>query len=314
MTTILVAVGGNAILGRGQKATLEDQMGNLRATSAQIARLVRDGHEVVLTHGNGPQVGSILLQNELAAREVPPMPLDACVAESQGLIGYMMQQTLTEALRSEGCRNTVTCVLTRVLVDEADEAFKAPSKPIGPYYREEEARTLRDEKGWVMVEDRARGGWRRVVPSPRPVSIVEASAIHRLVSGGDEVVIAAGGGGVPVVERGGRLEGVEAVVDKDLSAACLARSARASLMVFLTDVEQVYLDYGTARQRPISSMTADEAEKYLREGQFPPGTMGPKIEAAVRFLRSGGKRALIAQPQCIHKALASKAGTQILPR
>jgi carbamate kinase len=314
MSAAVVAIGGNAILRKGQLPTLENQLRNLEETSRHIALMVNSGYDVALTHGNGPQVGDIVLQNEAARDEVPPMPLDVCVAESQGLIGYMFQQALTEALRTLCCERTVPCVLTRVLVDENDEAFRSPSKPIGPYYTKAEAKELKSAKGWTMLEDRDRGGWRRVVPSPRPQSIVEAATIKRLVRGGNDLVISAGGGGIPVVRREGRLHGVEAVVDKDLASACLAKSMEESLLIMLTDVDQVFLDHGTEGQRPLDTITADEAEHHLRAGQFPAGTMGPKIEAAIDFVRSGGERAIITRPELLDTALASRAGTEIVLR
>lgn len=309
-----MAIGGNAILRKGQLPTLENQLRNLEETSRHIALMVNSGYDIALTHGNGPQVGSIVLQNEAAKGDVPPMPLDVCVAESQGLIGYMFQQTLTEALRTLCCERTVPCVLTRVLVDENDEAFISPSKPIGPFYSAEEATDLRLTKGWTLMEDRARGGWRRVVPSPRPLSIVEAATIKRLVRGGNDLVISAGGGGIPVVKRDGRLHGVEAVVDKDLAASCLAKGMEESLLIMLTDVDQVFLDFGREEQRPLGTITADEAESHLRSGQFPAGTMGPKVEAGIDFVRAGGERAIITRPELLDTALASRAGTEIVLR
>lgn len=308
----VVAIGGNAILRKGDEPTMENQLANLRRTSVHIARMVKAGYDVALTHGNGPQVGAIVLQNEAAGDQVPPMPLDACVAESQGLVGYMLQQALADALRAECCERAVTCVLTRVVVDANDEAFRSPSKPIGPYYTTEEAGRLAAAKGWTLREDPARGGWRRAVPSPRPRRIVEGGAIMSLMSDGRDLVISAGGGGIPMVEEGGRLRGVEAVVDKDLAAACLAKCAKVPLLVLLTDVDQVFLDYGKAGQRAIDILDADGAEAFLGEGQFPPGTMGPKIEAAIGFVRSGGARAVITRPELLDRALQSKAGTQIV--
>jgi carbamate kinase len=314
MGTAVVAIGGNAILRKGQRPTVENQLRNLEETSRHIALMVNSGYDVALTHGNGPQVGDIVLQNEAAKNDVPPLPLDACVAESQGLIGYLFQQALTEALRTLCCERTVPCVLTRVLVDDNDEAFRSPSKPIGPFYTNTEAAELERTKGWSLVEDRARGGWRRVVPSPRPLSIVEATTIKRLVRGGNDLVISTGGGGIPVVNRNGRLHGVEAVVDKDLASACLAKGMGESLLIMLTDVDQVFLDYGRAGQRPLGTITADEAESHLRAGQFPAGTMGPKIEAGIDFVRSGGERAIITRPELLDTALASRAGTEIVLR
>jgi carbamate kinase len=314
MKTAVVAIGGNAVLRAGEEATLENQMANLRRTSAHLARMIRNGYDMVLTHGNGPQVGNILLQNEICREDVPAMPLDICVGESQGQLGYMIQQVLTEALRNEGLNKVVTCVLTRVVVDPDDPAFGNPTKPIGPYYTEEEAVELRETRGWTLVEDIKRGGYRRVVPSPEPVSIVERSAIRRLVFGGEsqaEVVIAAGGGGIPVVMRNGRYEGVEAVIDKDLAACVLACDIHEKLLILLTDVDRVYLNYGTDHAEPLERITTEELERYENEGHFPPGSMGPKVKAATRFLRHGGERVIITSPDLLEAALDGKAGTHI---
>jgi carbamate kinase len=313
MTTAVVAIGGNVILKKGQRPTLENQLRNLEDTCRHLASLVNAGYDLTLSHGNGPQVGDILIQNEAARDEVPPMPLDACVAESQGLVGYLFQQALTEQLARLCCRRIVPCVLTRVLVDADDPAFKEPTKPIGPFYSQEEASTLTATRGWTMHED-PRGGWRRVVPSPRPVAIIEAGSISRLVHSGNDLVIAAGGGGIPVAHIDGRLQGVEAVVDKDLAAACLAECMEVRELIMLTDVDGAYLDYGTSNQRLLGEVTVEEAERYLEEGHFPPGSMGPKVEAAIHFIHHGGQRAVVTRPELLHMALQSKAGTRIISR
>lgn len=314
MKTAVVAIGGNAILMAGEEATLENQMANLRRTCAYLARMIKNGYDMVLTHGNGPQVGNVLLQNELCRYDVPAMPLEVCVAESQGQMGYMIQQAMTEAVRGEGLAKVVTCVLTRVIVDSNDPAFDCPTKPIGPYYSEEEAIELRETKGWTLVEDLRRGGYRRVVPSPEPVAIVEKSAIRRLVFGGEfqpEIVIAAGGGGIPVLVENGVYKGVEAVVDKDLAACVLACDIQEKLLILLTDVDCVYLNYGTDNAIPLHDPTTEDLERFESEGHFPPGTMGPKIKAAVRFLRHGGERVIITSPDLLESALDGRAGTQI---
>ncbi len=310
MTGAVVAIGGNAILRRGEAATVENQMNNLRRTCAPLARMVKRGWELTLVHGNGPQVGNILLQNELSRGEVPPMPLDVCVAQSQGQIGFMLQQAMTEALRREGVDHEVVCLLTRVMVAHDDPEFISPSKPIGPYYRREEAERLISQ-GWRMVEDVARKGWRRAVPSPRPLAVLEADAVRTLMTAGDTVVIAAGGGGVPMVRRDGRLFGVEAVVDKDLAASALAKGL-GELMVFLTDVDAAYLDLGGPRQRAIAKATVEDMRRYHAEGNFLPGSMGPKVEAAIAFVESQGKESIITSPELLDKALDSKAGTHIV--
>lgn len=311
MTNAVVAIGGNAILRKGEAATAENQLNNLRRTCAPIARMVRAGYAVTLVHGNGPQVGGILLQNELAREQVPPMPLDVCVAESQGQIGIMLQQAMADALRQEGVDRSVVCLLTRVLVSRDDPAFSRPAKPIGPYYPREEAERLRG-RGWTMAEDPGRGGWRRVVPSPRPITVVEGRAVRALAATGEHVVIAAGGGGVPVTRCQERLCGVEAVVDKDLAALALARCVGAQLLIMLTDVDAAYLDFGGPAPRAIREATAGEMQRHLADGQFPDGTMGPKVEAAVGFVTMGGRAALITAPELLDKALESKAGTRVV--
>lgn len=313
MTSAVVAIGGNAILRKGQEATVENQMNNLRSTCASLAKMVGAGYDIVLVHGNGPQVGNIVLQNELSRQEVPSMPLDVCVAESQGQVGFMLQQAMGEALRRAGIARSVLCVLTRTLVDADDPAFRSPSKPIGPYYSEEEARSLRSRRRWSIAEDKGRGGWRRVVPSPKPLSIIEARAIKRLASSGDSVVIAGGGGGVPVVRRKQQLFGVEAVVDKDLAAATLARCMQEDLLILLTDVDAAYLRYGQADQEMLGEVDVGRMRDHLREGHFAPGSMGPKVEAGIDFVSAAGRRAVITSPELLDTALASMAGTRIVP-
>lgn len=314
MKTAVVAIGGNAILRAGERPTYSHQMANLRRTSAHLARMIKNGYDMVLTHGNGPQVGNILLQNELSKEDIPTMPMDVCVAESQGLLGYMIQQALTEALEKEGMEKVVTCMLTRVVVDPDDPAFDNPTKPVGPYYSKEEAERLQEEEGWTTVEDIERGGYRRAIPSPRPVDIVESGAIKRLVFGGEdqaEIVVACGGGGIPVIRQEERLTGVEAVVDKDLAACVLACSIDERLLILLTDIECVYLNFGTDDASPLRETTVEEMEGYMEEGHFPSGTMGPKVEAAIHFLRNGGERTIITSPESLDEALEGEAGTHI---
>ena len=309
---VVVALGGNAILRHREMRTTREQFANVRRAARQIAGIASNGYAVIITHGNGPQVGDILLRNELTRDTLPPMPLDVCGAESQGMIGYMLQQSLGEALRKAGIDRPVATVLTQTLVDGDDPAFMKPEKPIGPFYTLEQARRLQEEKGWRMVEIPGRG-YRRVVPSPRPVALVEERAIARLFSTGT-IVIAAGGGGVPVVADGkGALRGVEAVVDKDLTAALLARLVGANDLLILTDVERVALNYGLPDQQEIDEMTASEARDHLAAGHFPPGTMGPKIKAALKFLEAGGERATIAPLEGAFRALSGRAGTRIRP-
>ncbi|MBA7473474.1 Carbamate kinase 2 [subsurface metagenome] len=307
---VVVALGGNAILRHRETGTAEEQFANVRRASRHIAEIASGGYAVVITHGNGPQVGDILLKNELAKDTLPPMPLDVCGAESQGMIGYLLQQSMQEALREAGLDCPVATVLTQTLVDGDDPAFGSPEKPIGPFYTAMQAKRLQEEKGWRMVQMPGQG-YRRVVPSPRPVALVEGQAIVRLFLAG-VVVIAAGGGGVPVVAGPqGTLRGVEAVVDKDYTAALLARLVGAGDLLILTDVERVALNYGRPGRQDIREMTIAEAREHLAAGQFPPGTMGPKIEAAVGFLDAGGDRVTIASLEQAADALAGRAGTRI---
>lgn len=310
MTDAVVAIGGNAILRPGEEATAENQLNNLRQSCIPLARMVKKGWGLMMVHGNGPQVGNILLQNELARGEVPAMPLDVCGAQSQGQIGLMLQQAMAEALRREGIDRKVTCLLTRVTVDLDDPEFVSPSKPIGPYYSLQEAKTQMAH-GWRMREDVARGGWRRLVPSPRPLSVLEKDAVRALMATGDQIVIAAGGGGVPMVERDGRLLGVEAVVDKDLAASALARDL-CNLLIILTDVDAAYLDFGGPQQRALGEVTVEELRGYYAKGNFQSGSMGPKVEAAIAFVDSPGKAAIITSPELLDKALESKAGTRVV--
>ena len=311
MTKLVVAIGGNALLppGGGDAAA---QRRRIEETSARLADLLKEGHDVVLTHGNGPQVGNILLQNEESRHIVPAMPLDVCGAESQAQIGYLLSQALRNEFAARNIQRGVACVITQVLVSADDPAFANPTKPIGPYYAREDEIVVKKAKGWKMVYDQ-RGGWRRVVPSPRPVEVVEAEEIRRLVADGDgRLVIAAGGGGIPVVRRDGKLVGVEAVIDKDLAAAALARAIGWTHLVIATDVPQVALDFGKPSQRFLDRLTVAEAKKHLAAGQFPPGGMGPKIEAGVDFLEHGGEHVVITDLTQLVAAVGGKAGTRMV--
>jgi len=308
---IIVALGGNAIKRPEDKGTIEEQLNAVSRTCDQLVKMIKNGHKVVITHGNGPQVGALLIQNEEAREKVPQMPLDVCGAESQAFIGYMIQQTLRNRLEKIGISKDVATVITQVKVDPEDLAFEKPTKPVGPFYTERQAEKLRREKGYIIrrIEEER---FRRVVPSPEPKSIVEIGAIQKLVDAG-VIVIASGGGGVPVVEReDGRLAGVEAVIDKDLAAEILAREIKADIMLFLTNVQGVAVNYAKSNQRFLERMTSEEAESYLRAGEFPPGTMGPKIEAAVRFLESGGEKAVVSSLGEAFEALNGRAGTTII--
>ncbi len=310
--TVVVALGGNAILQRGQKGTLEEQQANVRGTCEQLARMVLSGRwKLVITHGNGPQIGSILLQQEAAKQTVPPMPMDACGAQTQGLIGYMIQQSLHEILSENGRGDIpLATVVTQVIVDKDDPAFSDPSKPVGPFYTAEEAQEMHDQLGWDVVEDAGRG-WRRIVPSPDPVRIAEKDFISILVKN-RAIVVASGGGGIPVTEEDGRLVGVEAVIDKDLAGEQLAEDVGAHVLLILTDVPQVKLNYGKADEQDLDSMTAEQAKHYMEEGQFARGSMEPKVRAAVRFVEAGGERAVISSLAQASDALEGRAGTQIV--
>ena len=309
---ILVALGGNAILQHGEKGSAAEQMANVRKTCAELVRLIMKGHHIAITHGNGPQVGDILLKNEIAKNSLPPMPLDVCGAESQGMIGYMIQQSMGSELRSAGLDRSVATVVTQTEIDINDPAFNNPSKPIGPFYTEMEAIKLREEKGWRVIDDSGRG-YRRVVPSPNPVAIVEGDVIRRLFDAG-VIVVAAGGGGVPVVGTsggGGNVRGLEAVIDKDHSAALMASALEAEILLMLTDVEKVSLHFGGPNEKKLDKLSVAECKRYLAEGQFPLGSMGPKIESAVRFLESGGTKAIITSLEMAEAALVGRAGTVI---
>jgi len=307
---ILVALGGNAILQRQGKGTSEEQFDNVRKACRHLVGIIREGHRVVVTHGNGPQVGDILLKDDLAKDTLPQMPLDVCGAESQGMIGYMIQQSMRNELRRVGLDLQVTTVLTETVVDANDPAFRHPTKPVGPFYNASEAARLKEDRGWYLINDSERG-YRRAVPSPMPLSIVQGQVVRELMDNG-VVVIAAGGGGIPVTS-GVESRGVEAVIDKDLGAALLAKVVKAGVLMILTDVEKVYLNYTKPSQRPIDRMTVKECKKLLRQNQFPAGSMGPKIESAVAFLESGGDRVIITSLEMAEEALAGKAGTTIVP-
>jgi carbamate kinase len=305
----VVAVGGNSLV-RDDDASVDAARAALAETCAPLAAMAADGWALVITHGNGPQVGFGLLRAEAAAQVAPRQPLDVLSAETQGAIGYLLQQALGAAFAARGVRRAVATVVTQVVVDPDDPAFAHPTKPIGPFYRPEEAEARR-RAGWVMVEDAGRG-WRRVVPSPEPLEIVEAEAIRALVARG-VTVIAAGGGGIPVVRGERGYVGVEGVIDKDLAAAVLARGLGARLLVISTAVEHVAVHYGTPRARPLRRVSLAEIKRYLVEGHFPPGSMGPKITAAVRFLEGGGEAVVITAPWALARALAGETGTHIVP-
>jgi carbamate kinase len=306
----VLSLGGNAILPATGPARIEEQFRITEATMNQVADLLRHGDQVILTHGNGPIVGNILIRNESAADKIPPTPLYICGADSQGGIGFMLQQVLGNVLRASGLDHQVATVVTQVVVDPDDPGFRHPTKPIGPFYWKEEARALERERGWVMVDDAGRG-WRRVVASPEPLRIVEVDLIRDLAGLG-HIVIAAGGGGIPVEEvRPGIYRGVEAVIDKDLASVVLAAAVGAVRLIIVTAVDQVFLDFGTPQERPLRDLSVAEAQRHLDEGQFPAGSMGPKISGAIRFLQGGGREVLITSPRSLGAALRGESGTRI---
>ena len=307
----VIALGGNAILQPGQRGTFAEQMKNVETTCQQLAQMVESGkYKIIITHGNGPQVGNILLQNETAKDVAAPMPLYVCGAESQGLIGYMMQQTLHNLLVDKGKGGIpIATVVTQVVVDKNDQAFQNPTKPVGPFYSEEEAKKLESEKGYHIKEDAGRG-WRRVVPSPDPIEIFEKEAVRQLVDA-RSIVIASGGGGIPVLKEGEKLVGVDAVIDKDLAGERLAVDVEAKIFLVLTDVDQVKLNYKTPQEKGLSHITLEEAKRYLAEGHFAKGSMEPKVRAAIRFIEAGGERAVITSLDKAVAALDGKAGTTI---
>ncbi len=311
MKTMLLAVGGNALIRTGETGTIAEQLANARRTAAEIVGLCQQGYRIVLTHGNGPQVGAALLRSERAVSQVPGHSLDVCDASTQGEIGYLLQQSLESELKAAGLHIPVVTVLTQTVVSADDDAMRHPTKPIGPFYSQLDAEERKRQFGWKIVEDAARG-YRRVVPSPEPIEIVELEAIRDLVEQ-EVLVIACGGGGIPVVWRNGKLEGVEAVIDKDRASALLATCLGVDLFVISTDTDYVYLDYKKPGQRPLQRVTASELEMHLKAGQFPPGNMGPKIESVLRFLRAGGRQAVITSCENLRKAVVGSAGTQIFP-
>jgi carbamate kinase len=311
MERVVVALGGNALLRRGAPDTFEEMYAASRAAAERIAEIAADGWEVVVTHGNGPQVGRILLQQEAAARSVSPMPLDVCGAESQGLIGYLLQVTIGDVFFERGMERPVATVLTLTRVRPDDPAFGAPTKFVGPFYTPARAKKLEAQRGWVMRED-PHGGWRRVVPSPTPYSIVETPIVKQLVADG-VIVICGGGGGVPVVEEGPRLIGKEGVVDKDLAAAIVAAEVEASTLLILTDVPRVQRGFGSLYPEDLERLTLEEAASLLAADEFGAGSMGPKVQAAIDFLRGGGRRALIGALEEAPAVLRGQAGTAIVP-
>ncbi|MFQ5877327.1 MAG: carbamate kinase [Acidobacteriota bacterium] len=307
----VVAFGGNALIRKGEEGTQWEQVENARRTARMLLPIVRHGFGLVLVHGNGPQVGNILIQVEEAVTKVPPLSLDICVAMSEGSIGHMLEMALLNEFRVRRMRREVVTLVTEVLVDQEDPGFRRPTKPIGPFYPGFRAEYLIHKQGWNMVEDAGRG-WRKVVPSPRPLQVVQMDAIRRGVDSG-AVVIAGGGGGVPVYRAGrGELRGVEAVIDKDYTAGLIATELRADLFIILTGVDHVCAEFGTPRQRPLRKIDVGEARAHQAEGQFPEGSMGPKIRAAVEFVEATGREVVITSAPRLADAMRGRSGTRIV--
>jgi carbamate kinase len=311
LKTILIAVGGNSLIRAGEKGSNVEQLANARRTAAAIVGLIREGYHLVVTHGNGPQVGAQLLRSERAADQVPGQTLDVCGAASQGEIGYLLGQSLHDELSAVGLHVPVVSLVTQTVVSASDPAMTHPTKPIGPFYSRAQAEERKRLLGWEIVEDAARG-YRRVVPSPEPMEIVELDVIRALMSAGD-LVVACGGGGIPVVQENGGLHGVEAVIDKDRASALLAAQLGVDIFAISTDTDYVYLDYKKPTQRPLLQVSASELEEHYRAGHFPPGNMGPKVESALSFLRSGGREVVITSYEHLCEAIAGRAGTRIVP-
>ena len=311
--TAVIAFGGNALIKAGQKGTQAEQLENAKKAAEMMFHVIKSGYKLLVVHGNGPQVGNILIQQERAISEIPPYTLDICGAMTEGSMGYMIERTLINRLIAAKEDPKVATIITEVVVDNKDPAFKNPTKPVGPFYPEFRAEELMRTKKWHMKEDAGRG-WRKVVPSPKPLEVVQIDAIKILLEKGF-TVIAGGGGGIPVKrDFSGYLLGVEAVIDKDYTSSLLARELKADLFIILTGVDVVYKDFGKPTQKPLKKITVEEAEKMLEEGQFPAGSMKPKIEAALEYIKHGGKEVLITSAEAIEKADdISNVGTRIVP-
>jgi carbamate kinase len=307
----VLAFGGNAIIRKGQDGNIHTQFANTRKVLEGVVRLVSEGSGLIIVHGNGPQVGNELFRSEKASTEVPELPLGVLVADTEGGMGYMIQQSLQNLLWKRKIKKPVVTLLTQVVCDPEDPNLKNPTKPIGRFFSESDAKRLMKEKGWTMKEDAGRG-WRMVVPSPRPVKIIEYKTIRMLVNSGI-IVIAGGGGGIPIViEKNGDFEGLDVVIDKDFTASLIGVNSGADTLIMATDISKVSLNFNTPDQIDLDRITVDEAEKYLNEGHFLAGSMGPKIRASIEFLRGGGKQVIIASPGKISDALQGTAGTIIM--
>ncbi|HEV8335717.1 MAG TPA: carbamate kinase [Candidatus Polarisedimenticolia bacterium] len=309
---VVVAFGGNALIRRGEEGTQTEQIENSERLARRLVALVGERDELLLVHGNGPQVGTILIQVEEAVTKVPPVSLDLCVAQSQGSIGYLLERSLVNRLRARGTRREVVSLISQVVVERSDPGFRKPSKPIGPFYTRYRAEYLAKRQGWLMVEDSGRG-YRKLVPSPRPREVLCLGAIADALKRGC-IVIAGGGGGVPVYrDERGVLRGVEAVIDKDRTAGLLATELKADLFVILTAVDRVYLNFGRPDQLPVDRLSVSDVRRHLRDGQFPAGSMGPKMETAADFVEATGREVVITSVEKVKEALSGKSGTRIIP-
>jgi len=308
----VIALGGNAITQPGIEDTIANQFANTRKSLDGVVELVKAGYKLVISHGNGPQVGNAILRIELARGKAPILPLGVCVADTEGGMGYMIEQSLQNRLKKEGVNRPVITIISQVLVDQHDPQIADPSKYVGQFYSEEEARRFARERDWVVKKDSNRG-WRRVVPSPQPLSVIEAETIKSLVENGT-IVIAVGGGGIPVyIDDKGNLEGLDAVIDKDLASAVLGNDIAAEILMILTSIDRVALNFGEKNERWLDRISVSEIELCFKQGHFPPGSMGPKIKAAIQFIRNGGKQVIITSFHNAGRALEGNAGTLILP-
>lgn len=307
MKTVVVALGGNAILKKGEKQTYSNLVKNIRKTCKNLIPIIKN-NKVVITFGNGPEIGYLAIQNEIAKIKVPPMPLDVLGAESQALIGYLFEEQLSNQLRHHRIKRSVATLVTQVLVDKKDSHFKHPTKPIGPFYKKNQVSRLR-KKGFTIINDAGRG-YRRVVPSPMPIKIIEAEVIKKLVKE-KIIVVAAGGGGIPVYKEMDKLKGIEAVIDKDFASQCLANNIKADLLLILTGTDYAYLNFRKKNQKPISKMNIKQAEELVKQGEWPEGSMKPKVEASIKFLKKGGKKVIICSPNNVKKSLKGRSGTVI---
>lgn len=311
--TVVVAMGGHAFMQPGEVGTHEQHVTNARAICRRIMTLVERGYNVIITHGNGPQVGNLLNQTELTRDQVTPLPLDVLVGQTEGSLGYYLQQELLNELRSRHIRRYVVTMVTQVLVDRDDPAFQRPTKPVGPFLTQQEAESRRDEYGWNIKEEKGRG-WRRVVPSPIPIKVIQRHMVREAARAG-HIVVAGGGGGIPIVKSSSNnYVGIEAVIDKDLTSSVLATNVAADLLIILTAVDRVYLNFGAADQTALGAVTLSECKRFIESGHFPAGSMGPKVEAIYGYLKRGGKRGLITSAERLEEALDGEAGTHFVGR